>query len=1331
LPLRFEVLEDRSLLSAFATTDYIILPHAGGGGGGGVTPYGSPSPTGLTPTQVRHAYGFDQLALDGTGTTIAIVDAFDDPKIATDLIAFDAQWGIPNPVFTKVNQTGGSTPPAANGGWASEIALDVEWSHVIAPGAKILLVEANDNSFNNLLTAVSYAASQTNVVAISMSWGGGEFSGENSFDSTFVTPSGHTGITFVASSGDNGAPPGYPAISPNVLSAGGTTLNVDSSGNYISESGWSGSGGGISSQESQPTYQKGVVTQSSTARTNPDIGYDSDPNTGFPVYDTFNNSASAPWSQFGGTSAASPQWAALIALVDQGRMAIGSTPLDGPTQTLPKIYQLAQTAPGDFNDIKTGGSLGSPHYNCGPGYDLVTGIGSPVANKLVTDLVGAPAATHFAVSAPASATAGIAFTVTVTALDQNNNTVPGYTGTVHFSSSDTSAGLPSNYTFTSGDAGVHTLTNGVTLKKAGSQTVTATDTATATITGSATVTVTAASANHVGFLQQPTNTAAGNTIAPAVTVEIFDAFNNPEATDNSESVTLAIGTNPGSGTLSGALTQTVSNGVATFSNLSINKTGIGYTLQASSGALTGATSAAFNITPGAASQLIFGQQPTNTPAGSTINPAVTVRILDANSNLVTTDNTDQVTIAIGSNPGGATLSGTQTVTAQNGLATFSNLSLNLPGTGYTLTASSGSLAGATSASFNITAAGTHLFFGQQPTNTAAGAAINPAVVIQVLDASNNVVTTDNSDLISIIIGANPGGGTLSGTTTLTVTAGVATFSNLSINKTGVGYTLTATSGALTSATSAAFTVTPGAPTRLAFSQQPTNTVAGAAIAPPVTVQILDANNNLVTTDSTDSITIAIGTNPGGGTLSGAASAVASNGVASFGNLSINKTGTGYTLQAGSGSLTGATSSSFNITPGVATHLAFAQQPTSTTVGASITPAVTVQVLDANNNLVTTDSTDQVTLALAANPGGATLSGTNPVTVSGGVATFSNLSLNQPGTGYTLSASSGSLGSATSASFNVTAVATKIIEDFEHGLGSYLFGYYTFAATTTAAVHDGTYGLDMGNSYGWIFRNDSGSHVQQGETISVWEKFSNVANGRAYFGFGATKFGALSVVLAANTNQMIIQDNSDYYNYSDVASVSQSYQANHWYLVQIAWGTGGAITARLYDSDGVTLLNTVKGTDNNIAGGGIGFRAINNDKYFDTVTMTPGAMLQSQQFGANGISQSQSPEAPTQGVISDRLGSPSFGKDLLGASKIGPATNDSWSVSPSVWTSSSSRAAAGSLVPSVATANLQGQQDSGFVGLAHATAWDMGFLSAGDLADDENLLSSAIEKLVRN
>src|SRR5207253_502486 len=141
--------------------------------------------------------------------------------------------------------------------------------------------------------------------------------------------------------------------------------------------------------------------------------------------------------------------------------------------------------------------------------------------------------------------------------------------------------------------------------------------------------------DHLGFGQQPTNAAAGSALSPAVAVQVLDLYGNLVALDQTDAVSLALGTNAGGGTLGGTTTATVSNGVASFGNLSINKTGTGYTLKATSGSLGAATSSTFNITPGAASQLVFGQQPTNTPAGSTISPAVTVQILDANGNVVT------------------------------------------------------------------------------------------------------------------------------------------------------------------------------------------------------------------------------------------------------------------------------------------------------------------------------------------------------------------------------------------------------------------------------------------------------------------------------------------------------------------------------------------------------------------------------------------------------------------------------------------------------------------------------------------------------------------------
>ncbi len=247
---------------------------------------------------------------------------------------------------------------------------------------RIVLVEANSNSYSDLLTAVNYARNQPNVSVVSMSWGGGEWSSEAANDSYFTTPSGHSGVTFVASTGDAGSAgaPEFPSVSPNVLAVGGTQLTTDGAGNYISETGWSGGGGGVSGDESQPSYQRGVVTQTTSARAVPDVSYDGSSNSPFAVYDT---SSYGGWLEVYGTSAGAPQWAALMAIADQGRELAGKGTLDGGTQTLPMLYQLPQS---DFHDITSGSNGG---YSAGSGYDLVTGRGSPLANRIVAGLVSA------------------------------------------------------------------------------------------------------------------------------------------------------------------------------------------------------------------------------------------------------------------------------------------------------------------------------------------------------------------------------------------------------------------------------------------------------------------------------------------------------------------------------------------------------------------------------------------------------------------------------------------------------------------------------------------------------------------------------------------------------------------------------------------------------------------------------------------------------------------------------------------------------------------------------------------------------------------------------
>ena len=204
--------------------------------------------------------------------------------------------------------------------------------------------------------------------------------------------------------------------------------------------------------------------------------------------------------------------------------------------------------------------------------------------------------------------------------------------------------------------------------------------------------------------------------------------------------------------------------------------------------------------------LVVSTQPSDTAAGASIAPAVQVSVEDANGNVVT-DNHSSVTLAIGTNPGNGTLGGTLTEPTVNGVATFSDLSINEVGTGYTLTASDGSMTVATSGSFNITTAASQLAFSTQPSNAVEGASISPAVQVSVEDANGNVVTDDHSS-VTLAIGTSPGNGTLGGTLTVPTVNGVATFSDLSINEVGTGYTLTASDGSKTVATSGSFNVTP-------------------------------------------------------------------------------------------------------------------------------------------------------------------------------------------------------------------------------------------------------------------------------------------------------------------------------------------------------------------------------------------------------------------------------------------------------------------------------------------------------------------------------------------
>lgn len=531
-------------------------------------------------------------------------------------------------------------------------------------------------------------------------------------------------------------------------------------------------------------------------------------------------------------------------------------------------------------------------------------------------------------------------------------------------------------------------------------------------------------ATQLVFSVQPTASVAGKSISPSVRLSAEDSLGNLDATFIG-TVTVTIAHNPAGGTLSGVTAQVAAAGVATFSTLSLDKVGSGYTLSATAPGLKGVTSTPFDVLPGSATHLNFSVQPSSITAGGTITPSIQVTALDTAGNTAT-GYIGNVSLSItgGTGTPGASLSGVRTIAAVAGIATFSSLSVNLAGTGYTLTASASGATGTISAPFNVMAAAADsLVFTVQPTATPAGTAISPAVQVSARDSLGNVVSGFTGTVtVAIAAGMGTQGAHLLGTTAVAAVAGVATFSSLKIDSSGTGYRLTASASGISSTTSASFAITAGTATKLLFSVEPTTTAAGKTISPSVRVAAVDPLGN---TDPTFSgnVTVAIGHNPSGGTLSGTLTAAAFGGVATFSTLSIDKVGTGYTLTAAAAGLTGVTSTSFDIGSGSATQLLVTVQPHSAVAGATITPAVQVTALDAGGNPATS-FVSNVSVAITAGTGtpGASLGGTRSVAAIAGVATFSTLSVNLSGTGYTLTATSSGLTPAISSAFNIAAAA---------------------------------------------------------------------------------------------------------------------------------------------------------------------------------------------------------------------------------------------------------------------------------------------------------------------
>lgn len=366
-----------------------------------------------TPAQMRAAYGLDRLpatnsankgAYQGSGQTIALIGAYNNPSAATDLAAFSQKFGLAacavtsiatnaklplaKPAagsgcsFSVVNATAAGAfaagAPANDAGWATETAMDIEWSHAMAPMARIILVQAASASASDLMGAVALAG-RLGANVVSMSFGAGEFNGQTSYDSGFAA----AGVSYLAASGDSGRGVSWPAVSAQVLAVGGTT--VAASGSTRSETAWAGSGGGISAYNAVPSWQAAVKVTAPTGkmgapakRVLPDVGFNADPNSGQLIL------VSGNWYVAGGTSVGTPQWAGLVAIGNavralNGKAALGA--LGAPVYRALSGTSAAYAA--SLLDVTAGSNGTCAGCAATAGYDLVTGLGTPNAVKTV------------------------------------------------------------------------------------------------------------------------------------------------------------------------------------------------------------------------------------------------------------------------------------------------------------------------------------------------------------------------------------------------------------------------------------------------------------------------------------------------------------------------------------------------------------------------------------------------------------------------------------------------------------------------------------------------------------------------------------------------------------------------------------------------------------------------------------------------------------------------------------------------------------------------------------------------------------------------------------
>jgi hypothetical protein len=651
------------------------------------------TPQSLDPQLLNDAYGFNAISYsidggttivpaNGQGQTIAIVDAYGSPTIVQDLETFDSHWGLSNNdaegnfalTVQKLATPAGQpvdTNAADQEGWAKETSLDVEWAHAVAPGAHILLVEAPiiqqlnaDGSVNEVavydqiidwMDADVYAASQTGVVDVSMSWGidnsvvpdqaGDGFINPNLFDGYLVTPNGHLdndgqagGVTFLAASGDDGTLE-WPAASENVISVGGEETDVGINGEVQHISNWAdatgSSGGGSDIDYGSPGWHI------------PLVALDASPLTGVWVYDsTPDQFGDVGWGVVGGTSFACPAWAGLIAIIDQGLeyRGIASLTTDQALGLSPYDPQRLNqsTNPYGILGLEEAGIVG---VGGAPNTPFMEPDGHTTYNDL-DPLQNEPQPTSFPLWPVPN---GPVPDIGVTPDDGN-----------------TGWGAPDGGAF---DFVEDMVGDEVSANDA--QNLVVPDTL----------------LPQLNFTVEPVSVVAGGAVS--VTLSAFNANGSVDAafTGANGTVSLALVGAPGI-TLNGTTTMNATNGTVTFSGLSIDTDGT-YQFIATSDDANSVDSSPFTISSAPRDELNFIDQPTSIWQYGSFTGPVVVGIEDQFGNVVTTDEST-VTLSIESGPLGGSITGNTTAIASDGQATFTHLSFSVPGS-YVLQATDGAL----------------------------------------------------------------------------------------------------------------------------------------------------------------------------------------------------------------------------------------------------------------------------------------------------------------------------------------------------------------------------------------------------------------------------------------------------------------------------------------------------------------------------------------------------------------------------------------------------------------------------------------------------------------